>query len=92
MHMTDMTPLDWKHLMAIADGKSGAGASKACHKKLTERQYIVPRHNGSLAVTGLGRESLLRRKYKLAIPPSELDTPVEPQVAAEAAEAEDIAA
>ncbi|MDB5977221.1 MAG: hypothetical protein JWR07_3981 [Nevskia sp.] len=90
--MTDMTTLDWKHLMAIADGKSATAASKACHKKLTERQYIMPRHNGSLAITGLGRESLLRRKYKLPIPPNESDTPEQPRPAAEATEAEDLAA
>lgn len=90
--MADMTTLDWKHLMAIADGKSATAASRTCRKKLMERQYIVPRHNGSLAITGLGRESLLRRKYKLAIPPSELDTPEVPRVVAEAMEGEDLAA
>ena len=90
--MTDMTTLDWKHLTAIADGKAGTGASKACHKRLQDRQYVMLRHNGSLAITGLGRESLLRRKYKLAIPPSELDMPEQPLLAARAAEAEDLAA
>ncbi len=66
--MSNMTTLDWKCLMAIAGGKPRAEISQACRKKLADLQYIVSRHNGSMVITGFGHESLLRRKYNLAVP------------------------
>ncbi len=66
--MSGMTSLDWKYLKAIAQGKPCAATSRACQKKLVDLQYIVLRHNGSPAITGHGNDSLLRRKYNLAIP------------------------
>lgn len=69
--MNGMTSLDWKYLNAIAQGKPGTATSQACKNKLVALQYIVLRHNGSPAITGHGNDSLLRRKYNLAIPPLE---------------------
>jgi hypothetical protein len=81
-----MMSLDWKWLTAIAGGQA-ENAPKLQRDKLLALNFIIARHRkDSFALTGLGSDALLRRKYKLGLP--EAEPSVAPQPVAVADEVE----
>jgi hypothetical protein len=67
--MNEMMQCDWACLARIERGEnlttSFGAASRA---RLEAIQFIVTRPHNTLAITGLGRNALMRREYRLSPP------------------------
>lgn len=84
--MSTLTKLDWKWLSAIASGEAEA-APKRHQDKLLTLSLVIARHRpGTIALTGLGRDALLRKKYGLDIPQTEAAEPPQAEGADSAAD------
>lgn len=67
--MDMMTERDWICLSNISRGEPAtATLSKVSRRRLEELEFIVMRPHNQFAVTGLGREALIRRKHQLGLP------------------------
>jgi hypothetical protein len=87
--MYKMTSLDWRWLKSIAGGNA-ENAPGPQRDKLIGLNFIIARYRkDSFALTGLGRDALLRQKYKLALPEAEADQALQPVADAAASEAFD---
>lgn len=70
--METMTERDWTCLNNISRGEPAmAASSKGSRRRLEALEFIVTRPHNRYAVTGLGREALIRRKHRLALPVEE---------------------
>ncbi len=63
--MENMTASDWACLASIERGETPAAPSRA---RLEALQFIVTRPHNTVAITGLGRDALIRRQYRLRPP------------------------
>ena len=69
--MINMKQCDWVCLARIARGGIDVSSANAPSRaRLEAMQYIVVRPRDTLAITGLGRDVLIRRQYGLG-PPAE---------------------
>lgn len=70
--MDSMTERDWICLSNISRGEATTAAlSKVSRRRLEALEFIVTRPRNQFAVTGLGREALIRRKHRLGLPAAE---------------------
>ena len=67
--MESMTASDWACLAGVERGENAAASSHARSRaRLEAMQFIVSRPHNSFAITGLGRDALMRKKYCLGLP------------------------
>ncbi len=84
--MSTLTKLDWKWLGAVGSGEAEA-APKRHQDKLLALSLVIARHRpGTIAITGLGRDALLRKKYGLDIPQAEAAEPPQTEAVDSAAD------
>ncbi|MDB5986028.1 MAG: hypothetical protein JWR16_1081 [Nevskia sp.] len=57
-------------------------------ERLRARGWVLARGDGSTVMTGAGRESLVRLRYKLPIPETNIDAEPETELEAESEEAD----
>ena len=83
-----MSNQDWNALAALGNGKANTLPATARLARLIEQGLVIARfRKNEYSITGLGRDALMRRKYKLPLPQREVE-PVEAGHAGRGPEAE----
>ena len=72
--MNELIECDWDCLARVERGGSPAsGYATASRARLEAMNFILARPNNTLAITGLGRNALIRHQLRLALPPGLLE-------------------
>jgi hypothetical protein len=67
--LKDLLQYDWTCLAMVERGESPASSSTAASRvRLEAMNFIVKRPQNKLAITGLGRDALMRQRYGLGLP------------------------
>ena len=66
--MIELTEHDWSCLSLVDEGAEVRKSMAPAVARLGAMNFIVLRPRNTVVITGLGREALLRRKYRFDLP------------------------
>jgi hypothetical protein len=64
----ELTEHDWSCLNLVDEGAEVRRSMAPAVARLGAMNFVVLRPRNTVVITGLGREALLRRKYKFSLP------------------------
>ena len=86
--MSDITEAEVEWMEKLNVARTRLEIPDEVLERLRARGWVLARGDGSTVMTGAGRESLVRLRYKLPIPETNIDPEPEAELEAESEEAD----